>query len=137
MEIKGFVQDKKIKEGVSKTGQDFKRTSISIDGKIFSSFNDLSVVVGDYVRIEFEQSGNYNNIKSIDKLETEDVGGLSEEVTQTELVSDVDAVEFVKKLCIVQEQKKGFATQTHHVTAFDQHGTSRTTWYGFVYYKQR
>lgn len=63
---KGTIQHRDVTSG-NTDGKYWKRVTLTINGKKFSSFNeqDARFNESDYVEVEYEQKGKYNNIQSI------------------------------------------------------------------------
>jgi len=62
----GKITERSVKTGL--TGdKEWQRVSVTVNGKVFSSFNPIDAMVskGDDVEIEYDQKGKYNNIKSM------------------------------------------------------------------------
>ncbi len=76
MEIKGLIEDKKIKTGENKNKQPYKLYIFTVDKKDYSTFNkDIGEVFnkGDNVTITGEQKGQYFEMKGMIKTENEAV----------------------------------------------------------------
>ena len=69
--IKGSITGKESKDGVGQRGA-WKRTTFEINATKYATFEEelaSQFNVGDYVQVEVEKNGNYNNIKHMTKTE--------------------------------------------------------------------
>lgn len=67
MEIQGLIQKKDEKAGSGPKG-DWKRCAYTIGEKVYATFDEalMKFSVGDTVTGEFEKSGNYSNLVSLE-----------------------------------------------------------------------
>jgi len=69
-EIIGKILSKDSKSGIKSSDKTpYTRTAFKINGKIFSTFDNLNFNIGDAVQVVYEINGQYNNIQSMIKYE--------------------------------------------------------------------
>lgn len=70
--LKGKIEKKVMKSGVSKAGKKWTRTSLLVEGGWFNTFDPVEYDEGDLVAISYELQGTFKNIKSIMPWDGED-----------------------------------------------------------------
>jgi len=92
VEIKGQITEKGSKKGTNQFGQEWERFAFTINGQKFSTFNSehSQFEAGDWVDVDYEKSGQFNNIKTMSKIDPIPDSRTTTSDTKNDIVKPVD-----------------------------------------------
>ena len=140
--LQAIIENKESKEGVSKTGNSYTMSTLTLNGKKYSSFGECDFKVGDKIQVVVTESGKYLNYSdpvlleegmevTEEEVKDEPKGAIS---TQIEVIELNDPVAWKLAINAANVELNVFATQTH-VTLLPEGAMNKVLYTAVLFYK--